>query len=398
MQAIHFGAGNIGRGFIGYLLSKSGYEVTFVDISKHLVDQINQHGKYQVITLSTTPKKEEIAHVKAIDLHAMEQLKEAVVKTDLITLSIGANNLKTTGKLLQELLKARQEQNPEKPLDIIACENALFATDILKESILENADAAFQTYLERWVGFPNSAVDRIVPNVEIKKDSPIDVAVEDFFEWDLESGKIKHNPDIQGADYVENLAPYLERKLFLLNGAHAAIAYIGYLTGYRYIHEAIQDDFIRSTVIQFHQEASEALCQKHHMDKAALEAYSQKLLRRFGNTYLQDELSRVGRDPMRKLSIKDRMVSPLQLCSDLHLPYDAIARAVAAGFAFDYEGDSKAMEVQSDIIDGGIKYAISNVTGLDTGSEMVERIVTEYKQLLHLKRSCLVAVRSLAAG
>lgn len=398
MKAIHFGAGNIGRGFIGYLLSKSGYEVTFVDIAKPLVDQINQFGTYQVITLSTTSEKEKIDHVDAIYLNATEQLQEAVLKTDLITLSIGANNLKATGKLLQKLLKVRQEKNPEESLDIIACENALFATDILKESILEDADAAFKAYLEKYVGFPNSAVDRIVPNVNMKKDSPIDVAVEDFFEWDVESGKIKHNPNIQGVDYVENLAPYLERKLFLLNGAHAAIAYIGYLTGYQYVHEAIHDDFIRKTVLQFHQEALEALSQKHHMDKAALEAYSQKLVRRFENAYLQDELCRVGRDPIRKLSSKDRLVSPLKLCNELHLPYDAIARAIAAGFTFDYEGDSKAMAIQSDILDGGLKYAISNVTELDAASDMVEKIVAEYKELLHLKRSCLVAVRTCAAG
>lgn len=398
MKAIHFGAGNIGRGFIGYLLSKSGYDVTFVDIAKPLVDQINQFGNYQVITLSTTSEKERIGHVDAIYLHATEQLQEAVVKTDLITLSIGANNLKATGKLLQKLLKVRQARNPKVPLDVIACENALFATDILKESILENADAAFEAYLKKYVGFPNSAVDRIVPNVNIKKDSPIDVAVEDFFEWDVEVGKVKHNPNIQGADYVENLAPYLERKLFLLNGAHAAIAYIGYLTGYKYIHEAIQDDFIRTTVLEFHHEALEALSRKHHMDKAALEAYSQKLIHRFENTYLQDELSRVGRDPMRKLSIRDRLVSPLKLCNNLHLPYDAIARAIAAGFAFDYEGDSKAMEIQSDIIDGGAKYAVGIITGLDRNSDMVEKIVTEYKELLHLKRSCLVSARTLAVG
>lgn len=397
MKALHFGAGNIGRGFIGYLLSKSGYTVTFVDISQPLVDQINQFKQYQVITLSTSSAKETIPNVRAIHLRAAEELEDAVVQTDLITLSIGANNLKSTGKLLYPLLKARQQKNPEAPLDIIACENALFATDILKQSILDGADADFHAYLEKTVGFPNSAVDRIVPNVTLAKDSPIDVAVEDFFEWDVEAGKVKHNPDIHGVSYVEHLEPYLERKLFLLNGAHAAIAYIGFLKGYRYVHEAIHDEFIRKTVCAYHQEALEALHQKHHMDKPALEAYAQKLLRRFENHYLQDELYRVGRDPVRKLSNNDRLVSPLKLCNDLHLPYDAIACAIAAGFAFDYEGDPKAMDIQMDILDGGIKYAIRRITGLNESSEMVRNIVENYKKLLHLKRSCLVAVHALAA-
>lgn len=386
MKAIHFGAGNIGRGFIGYLLGKSRYEVTFVDIAKPLVDQINQYGKYQVITLSTAPEKEEITGVKAIELKDTEQLKAAAVETDLITLSIGANNLNATGNLVREMLKARQQKSPDAPLDIIACENALFATDILKKSVLEGTDAEFQAYLQKSVGFPNSAVDRIVPNVNIKKDSPIDVAVEDFFEWDVEAGKVKLNKQINGVDYVENLEPYLERKLFLLNGAHASIAYIGYLKGYQFVHEAILDNDIRHTVIEFHKEALEALSRKHHMDKDALEAYSQKLIRRFENKYLQDELFRVGRDPIRKLSNRDRLVSPLKLCSDLQLPYDAIARAIAAGMAFDYEGDPKAVQIQADINDGGLKAAIGKVTGLDTGSEMVQKIVAEYEKLPKSKR------------
>lgn len=398
MKALHFGAGNIGRGFIGYLLSESGYEITFVDVAEPLVDQINRLNAYQVITLSTTPEKKLVKNVRAIHLDSLDALKEAAVHTDLITLSIGASHLASTGGVIREMLQARREKNPNQPLDVIACENALYATDMLKNAVLDGADDGFRSYLEQKVGFPNSAVDRIVPNVSIQKDSPIDVAVEDFYEWDVEAGKVRQNKNISGADYVENLAPYLERKLFLLNGAHAAIAYIGFLKGYRYVHEAIQDEMIRETVLEFHREAADALSRKHHMSRADLEAYSGKLVRRFENKYLQDELYRVGRDPLRKLSNKDRLVTPLKLCCELHLPYDAIARAIAAGFAFDYEGDQNAMNIQMDILDGGIKYAISNVTGLDRESEAVQKITEEFIQLLHLKRSCLVAVHSLKVG
>ena len=111
----------------------------------------------------------------------------------MITLSIGANDLKSTGKVLRESLLERFRSNPEKPLDIIACENALFATDLLKESIVKGAEPDFQGYLEEKVGFPNCAVDRIVPATAVKRESPIDVAVEDFYEWDVEREKIKVN-------------------------------------------------------------------------------------------------------------------------------------------------------------------------------------------------------------
>ncbi|WP_026882660.1 mannitol-1-phosphate 5-dehydrogenase [Clostridium akagii] len=385
MKALHFGAGNIGRGFIGYLLAKSGYEVTFVDISNALVDDINKYGRYKVITLSTTKSEEEIQNVKAVGLNDTEKLQKYVSETDLITLSIGANNLKSTGKLLYKLLLERYNSKNEKPLDIIACENALFATNMLKDSILEEANDEFKNYLEKYVGFPNSAVDRIVPNVNIKKELPIDVAVEDFYEWDIESTKVKINKKIIGADYVENLEPYLERKLFLLNGAHATVAYLGYKKGYKFIHEAIQDEFIRKVAIGFHGEAIEALSKKHKLDKNALNEYSKKLIKRFENTYLQDELFRVGRDPMRKLASNDRLISPLKLCFQYNMEYTNIICGIAAGFTFNYSGDEKAEEIQTIIGSRGIKSAINIVTGLDKESPLLDKIAEKYNELMTIK-------------
>ncbi|AJA48947.1 mannitol-1-phosphate 5-dehydrogenase [Clostridium pasteurianum DSM 525 = ATCC 6013] len=384
MKAVHFGAGNIGRGFIGYLLSKSDYDITFVDISDFLVDNINKYRKYKVITLSDSKSEEEIDNVKAVSLNDSEKLEQIILETDLITTSIGANNLKSTGKLLSNLLVKRFKQGKNKPLDIIACENALFATNILKESILDGVSEDFKNYVEKYVGFPNSAVDRIVPNVKIKKELPIDVAVEDFYEWDIEKNSVKINKNIKGADYVENLEPYLERKLFLLNGAHAATAYIGYLRGYKYIHEAIKDKFIRNIAIGFHKEAIQALSKKHNLNIEDLNRYSEKLIKRFENFYLQDELYRVGRDPVRKLSSKDRLITPLKLCYNLNMKYDNILYGIAAGFLFNYNKDEKAKEIQESISEKGIDNTICDVTGLKEEDLLVNKIEDKYKELVAL--------------
>lgn len=381
MKAVHFGAGNIGRGFIGYLLSKSGYDITFVDISDFLVDNINEYGKYKVITLSDSKSEEEIDNVKAVNLKDSEKLEKLILETDLITTSIGANNLKSTGKLLSKLLMKRFERGENKPVDIIACENALFATNMLKESILEESGENFKNYIEKYVGFPNSAVDRIVPNVKIKKESPIDVAVEDFYEWDIEKNSVKVNNNIEGADYVDNLEPYLERKLFLLNGAHAATAYIGYLKGYKYIHEAIKDKFIRNVAIGFHKEAIQALSKKHNLDINLLNRYSEKLIKRFENYYLQDELFRVGRDPIRKLSSNDRLITPLKLCYNLDMKYNNILYGIAAGFLFNYNEDEKAKEIQDSILEKGIDNTICNVTGLEKSHPLVNMIEDKHREL-----------------
>ncbi len=382
MKAVHFGAGNIGRGFIGYLLRHSGYDLIFVDISEKIVNDINRFGKYKVISLGKEKFEETVDDVKAIGLKDVESLTKAVIDTDLITTSIGANHLASTGKVLQKALKKRQAINPEQPTDIIACENALFATDILKKSIAENAESNFLSFYEEKIGFPNCAVDRIVPNITFKKESPVDVAVEDFFEWDLEKDAVKANCDIEGVNYVHNLAPFLERKIFLLNGAHALIAYLGYRRHYKYVHEAIKDEDIRSAVLKFHKEICRILCLEYGMDKDTITRYSEKLVHRFQNPYLQDDLTRVGRDPIRKLSHDDRLISPLLMCMRYGLNYGGIVTAVAAGLAYDYPKDQKAMEIQDDIRNNGIERTVCDVTGLENGSQPVRKIAAEYRKLL----------------
>ena len=383
MKAVHFGAGNIGRGFIGYLLSKSKYEVTFVDISDSLVYLINKYKRYTVITLNISEKKESIEGVKAISLKDANKLEKAVEEADLITTSIGANNLKEIGILLSRLLEKRLLNN-QKELDIIACENALMATDIIKNFILEHGSEQLKKYLNKYVGFPNSAVDRIVPNVDIKKELDIDVAVENFYEWDIEKGKVKINSNIKGAEYVENLEEYIERKLFLLNGAHATIAYLGYLKGYEFIHEAIKDENIKKVILGFHKEAINALNKKYKIHVDELMLYSNKIIERFQNKYFQDSVSRVGRDPARKLSYNDRLITPLRLCHELNIEKDNILTGIAASLLFNCKNDNKSQEVQNIIKNSGIKDAVIQITGLEVKSPLIDLIVNRYERLKRL--------------
>lgn len=385
MKALHFGAGNIGRGFIGCLLARSGYELTFVDVAQGLVEDIERLGRYRVTTLGASQAAEEVSGVRAIGLNDAEALAGAVRDADLITLSIGANHLAATGRTLRGPLEARRRSNGDQPLDVIACENALYATDRLKASILEGADPDFSAWLEKTAGFPNCAVDRIVPNTAVEKESPIDVAVEDYFEWDIERGKVRANFSIAGAEYVETLAPYLERKLFLLNGAHALIAYAGYRKGYRMIHEAVRDPEIREAVLGFHREAIAALSRRHGMAEADLRRYSEKLIARFENAYLQDEVVRVGRDPLRKLADGDRLMTPLRLCDRYGIGCEGIVFALAAGFAFDYAGDPGAVKIQESIASAGIEHTVREVTGLEENSPLAERIAQRYRELVRTK-------------
>jgi mannitol-1-phosphate 5-dehydrogenase len=308
--------------------------------------------------------------------------------TDLLRESVEENMpddflsyLKETGKVLQRALQERRRRNPEQPLDVIACENALFATDLLRESVEENMPDDFLSYLNEKVGFPNCAVDRIVPNTSIQKESPIDVAVEDFYEWDIEKDKVKANSKIFGANYVENLAPYLKRKIFLLNGAHALISYTGFRKHYQFVHEAIQDPQILEAVQKFHSQASQALHSEYSMEETSLKQYAEKLIARFQNPFLHDELTRVGRDPIRKLSHNDRLVSPLLMCERHGIECSGIVYAIAAGFAYDFADDPSAVKIQQSIQENGIENTIEQFTGLEKNDTHIKEIAEQYREI-----------------
>lgn len=180
---------------------------------------------------------------------------------------------------------------------------------------------------------------------------------------------------------MDHLGPYLERKLFLLNGAHAAIAYLGFQKKYQYVHEAIQDSDIRKTVLAFHSQTAQALCKKHDFRPEDLRKYSETLIKRFENRYLQDELVRVGRNPIRKLSENDRLISPLKLCKQYGIPCDAILSAIAAGFAFRVDEDPEAVKIQETIASNGIVKTVNKITGLVESDPSTLSIVEKYTNL-----------------
>ncbi len=244
-KAIHFGAGNIGRGFIGLLLSKAGYEVTFVDVAEALVNEINERGQYYVEIVGDQPERILVENVKAINSNTnLEDLLSAFVEADIVTTAIGPNILKFIAPNIAKGLAKRLETNKQ-PLNIIACEK--------EEGLKQEATEL--------IGFPDAAVDRIVPLQ--KNDEPLLVKVEPYAEWDANVTQAKGEPPaIEGLTWVENLEAYIERKLFTVNTGHASIAYLAYQKGLKDISSAMQDEEIVSMARKVWAETGSLLIKK----------------------------------------------------------------------------------------------------------------------------------------
>ncbi|GAB1530605.1 MULTISPECIES: mannitol-1-phosphate 5-dehydrogenase [Brevibacillus] len=379
MLAVHFGAGNIGRGFIGQLLQKAGYEIAFVDVNAALVDELNERKMYRV-QLATTGKPESVVEgVRAINGQDVAAVAEAIAAADLVTTAVGPNILPHIAGAIAAGITQRLTVHA-KPLNVIACENMIGGSEKLKEHVYEHLTESVQAKAAQWIGFPNAAVDRIVP-LQQHADKLL-VMVEPFFEWVVDSSQmVGEVPSIEGVTYVEDLAPYIERKLFTVNTGHAVIAYLGYQLGMKTIDEAMRDDRIVQATRGALQETGALLAAKYGFDPLVHGQYVEKILGRYTNPLLSDDIVRVARSPIRKLSQHDRLVGPALQCMEKGMNPEHLGLAIAAALAFDYPEDAESARIQASLKEFGWENTLHNCTGIPAGHPL-EEIVREQARRL----------------
>ncbi len=342
MKAVHFGAGNIGRGFVGLILHDAGYEVVFADVNAELIDALAASESYRVRAVGENSTTRTVTGYRALNSAADEDGVVAEIATaDVVTTAVGPNILKFVAPVIARGLEARDSALP--PLTVMACENAINATDALRAEIVGRLSGEGAPALGRAV-FANTAVDRIVPNQE--PGSGLDVTVEDFFEWAIEAGPFGDVvPSIPDAHFVPDLAPYIERKLFTVNTGHATVAYHGWIEGATTLADALSVPAVFSEVRAVLAETKALLVAKHEFDPATQEAYLEKNLARFANPYLTDTPERVGRQPLRKISRHERFIGPAAELAEWGLATDALLRAVGAALRFDAPSDPQTAEL-----------------------------------------------------
>lgn len=353
MKSVHFGAGNIGRGFIGKLLADAGIAVTFADVDETVVDLLKSLNTYNVKVVGADCTTEVVSGVSAINSTSAE-LVTLLSETDLITTAVGPN-----------------------VLVIIACENMIRGTTFLKKEVYKHLDEKYHEQTERLVGFVDSAVDRIVPPSE--SNDPLEVTVESFSEWIVDEKQFKGEiPVIDGMQKTDNLMAFIERKLFTLNTGHIMTAYLGALVGHKTVKQAIDDEAVCAQVKQAMQESGEVLIKRYDFDRDSHSAYIEKIIGRFANPYLHDEIDRVGRQPIRKLGENDRLIKPLLGTIEYGTANGTLLKGIAAAFKYQNSDDPQAIELQTSLENIGFLATLSKYTGLAPESDEAIKIEKLY--------------------
>jgi mannitol-1-phosphate 5-dehydrogenase len=371
MKAVHFGAGNIGRGFVGLLLHQGGYELVFSDVAAPLVDAINAVDRYTVHEVGEGGRDTVVTGFRALNsAEHPDEVIEEIAGANVVTTAVGPTVLKFVAPLVMSGLALRDPSSP--PLQIMACENAINATDLLRDEIKALAGDAWDALAGRAV-FANTAVDRIVPAQP--EGAGVDVTVEPFFEWAIERPPFGDDPpSIPGAHFVDDLAPYIERKLFTVNTGHATTAYFGARAGIDTIAQALADPAIAARVEATLEETSALLSAKHDLDPGSLADYRATILRRFRNVALPDTVWRVGRQPLRKLSRHERFVGPAAEAAERGLPVEALVAAIGAALAFDDSEDAQSVDLQRMLREQDAAAFTAAVTGLEPQHPLFSRV------------------------
>ncbi len=319
-KVLIIGAGAIGRGFLAPLLQDLKFQINFLDKDINLVKRLNKKGSYlAAITNNRNYTFKKIILDKAFNLKEKLNLKDY----DIVFCCVGP---KQCEKVATRLKNAKT---------IISCENDFFSVYKIKK-ISKNKNVFF--------GIPDVITSSTAPKNLLKNDELTTVSEQG--ELILEKGKYNISKKIKQVNRSE-LDQHWRAKLFIHNAPHAILAYLGHLKKYRYIHDAMMDENIKKIVIGSMKEVTNGVIKAKYVSKKFATYYMNKEIRRFSNQLLFDPISRVAREPIRKLGKENRIILALRVAQWNKEQPKNIAIGVKAALKFNSKKDPESIYLQN---------------------------------------------------
>ncbi|HEY3417976.1 MAG TPA: mannitol-1-phosphate 5-dehydrogenase [Armatimonadota bacterium] len=370
---VQFGAGNIGRSFVAQLFARAGYRVVFVDVVDELVSLLNARGRYRVMIKDREPAEMWVDGVSAVNGKDIEAVGKTLAEADIAATSVGSNALPYLFPAIARGLQLRLARG-RGPLDIILAENLRNAATFVRDGLRRLLPDDFP--LDAMVGLVETSIGKMVPIMTDaqRREDPLWVFAEAYNTLILDAQAFQNPiPQVPGLSPKDNIAAYVDRKLFIHNLGHAAVSYLGYLedSALTYLWEAMERPPVRDGARAAMQESARALLAAYpgEFTPAALQEHIDDLLRRFTNQALGDTIFRVGRDLPRKLSREDRVIGAMLFDRAHGIDFSATARIAAAALEFrGTDEHGRLAPTDAAFVDThtprGIAHILSDVCGL----------------------------------
>lgn len=378
MRVVIIGAGRVGLGALGVALAMQGHEVVFAARREEVVNSINRHG-FDVATKGTVETTVEVRGVRAVTMPG-EAFAREIAEADQIYTSVRPDNLPEISAALAEAILYRVKSEVKRPLDIFCCENLKNAGSQIERLVFAGIPFQFAQSVQDWVGFNAAISDRIVSAQETDENGrqviTADATGDVLFDTLQIKGDFDVLPPFKG---VDNFPASIEEKLYILNCGHAVCAYLGFQKGYKYVHEAMDDEAINRAVVGAMLEAQRALHSKHGRTLHYGNLIND-ILASFSNAALMDTIARVGRDPIRKLQSDDRLIGPAKLAYRYSIEPTYLIQGCAAALNFVGEGDAQSAELQKLVKERGAEHALDFVSQLRPWNPISKLIREEMKR------------------
>ncbi len=373
-KIVIFGAGKIGRSFIGQLFSRGGFEVVFIDVSQPIISELNNRRKYTVVIKSETEETLDIVNVRGVLAGDQESVACEVATAGIVAVSVGLNGLSQVFPSLARGLVKRFEIDRHAALDVILAENMRDADNFFRKELMKRIPPDYP--FDQLVGLVETSIGKMVP-IMLKKDIEADIlqVFAEPYNTLILDGKAFKNPipRIEGLSPKNNMKAWVDRKLFIHNLGHATGAYIGFLDNPKnvFMYEALAVpkvyDQTRETMLQ----SATILMEKYPGEFSCedLTLHIDDLLLRFQNRALGDTVFRVGCDLIRKLGPEDRLAGAVKSAITYNLPYHRILFALVCGFHFRATDENgKLFPKDSEFIqqvNQGIDHVLATICGFD---------------------------------
>jgi mannitol-1-phosphate 5-dehydrogenase len=372
-RIVIFGAGATGRGHVGLLAAQTGFEIVFVDKKPELVEALRRAGQY-VVKLYGGRRQEITVRGYRVYFHEERHaVAEEIRDAALVLTAVFDQNLPDVARTIAMAVSACRRSGRTRPLNCIACENMMDSSSTLGRHVRGLLGPEDLAWCGQFVGFPDSMISRVVPRPE---PDPLVIVAEDYNEWTARAEAFKGPKPaaLQCLELVDNQSARLERKLFIHNGGHAVCGYVGFHRGHKYIHEAVADPVVAEHVLGALDELGEVVRRKHGFTAASIAEYKQDLCRRGAVPEMRDEILRVVREPIRKLSPRERLVAPAKLAAEYGLPRHWIVRGIVAALKYSHPPDPQSLELAQRLSAEGLQRVLRDVCQIEPESPLGQEI------------------------
>lgn len=392
MHATIIGGGRIGRGFLTSLLRRNHIEINFFDASKELVKDFEQYKSYTVHVLGNEKENTTVDGYNSYHIDDSKAWTTELNKANIMFTAVGGKNLSSLGKTIGKNYHQALKEGGTPSFILITCENWMTPADDLQEAIESQLTDEEKKIFRDHVDVTQAVIRASGTSAPAGEESanPLDTWVQDYWVLPVDGKRIQNHqkPDWQYFEFKDDFGEMLAQKIYTNNTSVALIAYLGYLKGINYVADAANDPEIESILKAGYEEINQALIYSLGVSKESQLEFSRVAEAKYKNYAIVDEVVRIGRDPIRKLAVDDRLIGPAKMALDAGVTPKAISLATAAAIYFDYSKDPASVELKKIRETQGVDTVLEEICGISKDSDLanlIKKSISELRKLQWIK-------------